>query len=82
MTRTIATLGIIACAVISAAGGALFWFGTQPAKPKTIVAAKPAFSEHCVGKVVYLHFEGGWFGSPAVVTKLRPDGKVWTCGGV
>lgn len=38
-------------------------------------AAKPAIAEHCHGKVVYLQFE------TAVVTKLRPDGKVWTCGG-
>ena len=38
--------------------------------------AKPAFSEICVGKVVYLQFGN------AVVTKVRPDGKIWTCGGV
>jgi hypothetical protein len=73
MTRTIAILGIIACAVISAAGGSLFYFGLVPAKK--IAAAKPAILEHCHGKVVYLQFE------TAVVTKLKPDGKVWTCGG-
>lgn len=74
MNPTIAILGIIACAVISAAGGSLFYFGVIPPKVKT--AAKPAHVEHCVGRVVYIQFDA------AVVTKVRPDGKVWTCGGV
>jgi hypothetical protein len=75
MTRTLAILGIIACVVISAAGGALFYFGVMP--PKSANAKpKPAYVEHCLGKVVYIQFDN------AVVTKLRPDGKVWTCGGV
>jgi hypothetical protein len=43
---------------------------------KKVAAAKPAIVEHCNGKVVYIQFE------TAVVTKLKPDGKVWTCGGV
>jgi hypothetical protein len=75
MTRTIAILGIIACAVISAAGGSLFYFGMLPVKAK-VAAAKPPHQEHCIGKVVYLQFDN------AVVTKVRPDGKLWTCGGV
>jgi hypothetical protein len=76
MTRTIAILGIIAMGLVlgSAIAGSHFYFGVL--QPKTKVAAKPAYVEHCVGRVVYLQFE------TAVVTKLKPDGKVWTCGGV
>jgi hypothetical protein len=74
MNPTIAILGIIACAVVSAAGGSLFYFGLIP--PKAKAAAKPAFTEHCIGKVTYIQFDN------AVVTKLKPDGKIWTCGGV
>ena len=73
MNPTIAILGIIACAVISAAGG-MFYF--QNVSGGKLVAAKPAIIEHCHGKVIYLQIDN------AVVTKLRPDGKVWTCGGV
>ena len=78
MKPTLAILGIIACAVISAAGG-LFYFDHVAGGKK--IAAKVDPAEVCVGKVMYLKFDGGFFGSPAVVTKLKPDGKVWTCGG-
>ena len=74
MNPTIAILGIgtiIAACLAFAIGGSFFYKITV--KP---AAAKPAILEHCIGKVTYLQFEN------AVVTKLKPDGKVWTCGGV
>jgi hypothetical protein len=82
MTRTIAILGIIAIAVVASAhfgwlayrsitlGEPLF-----PSFSAKAAAKKPAHVEHCIGRVVYIQFES------AVVAKLRPDGKVWTCGG-
>jgi hypothetical protein len=84
MTRTIAILGIIACATISVIGLGVGTYVNGPGwlygeigltKNRKQAAAKPAYSEHCIGRVVYLQFE------TAVVTKLKPDGKVWTCGG-
>jgi hypothetical protein len=56
------------------AGGAYAYRLIWPQAPE--VAAKPSKVEHCVDRVTYLQFEN------AVVTKVRPDGKVWTCGGV
>lgn len=47
----------------------------NPFASQKVAAAKPPFKEHCIGRVVYLQFDN------AVVTKLKPDGKVWTCGG-
>ena len=82
MKPTLAILGIaivVAACLAYAVGGSLFYSIT--AKPKA-VAAKVEPAEICVGKVTYLKFEGGFLGSPAVVTKVRPDGKIWTCGGV
>lgn len=76
MNPTLAILGIIAIAFASVASG---YYGSAfltPMLSKAKAAAKPAFTEHCIGKVTYLQFDN------AVVTKLRPDGKVWTCGGV
>lgn len=82
MNRTSAILSIIAIAVVASAhfgwlayrsitlGEPLF-----PSLQAKVAAKKPAYSEHCIGRVVYIQFE------TAVVTKLRPDGKVWTCGG-
>ena len=55
------------------AGGAyayqLFW----PSTPPRLV--KNEIREVCIGRVTYIQFDN------AVVTKLKPDGKVWTCGG-
>jgi hypothetical protein len=86
MTRTIAILGIIACWIIASGyygwqsyqslvvrGEPLFPYLHHQAKAKA--AAKSEFREFCIGKVVYIQFDN------AVVTKLKPDGKVWTCGG-
>ena len=81
MKPTLAIIGIIACVVCVWAG--VIWAGVFIFREigKKVASTPPPF-EHCVGKVAYLHFSGGLFGSPAVVTKVRPDGKIWTCGGV
>ena len=82
MNPTLAILGIITCVALSvgiAAGTFMYgpgWLSLDVGLTKKAAAAKPAFSEICVGKVVYLQFDN------AVVTKVRPDGKIWTCGGV
>jgi hypothetical protein len=85
MTRTIAILGIIGAAVIVGVaswnaynslvvkGEPLFPYFHHQAKAKA--AAKDEFREFCIGRVTYIQFDN------AVVTKLKPDGKVWTCGG-
>lgn len=78
MTRTIAILGIIALGAGLVAGTVIYgpgWLYLDVGLTK-YRTAKPAYVEHCVGRVVYLQFDN------AVVTKVKPDGKVWTCGGV
>lgn len=67
-------LGIIA--IVTATVVAIFALDHFFPWPIKKAAAKPAIIEHCHGKVIYLQFES------AVVTKLKPDGKIWTCGGV
>lgn len=68
---------LIASLVLSigiGAGGAYAYRLIWPQQPPQLV--KNEIREVCVGRVVYLQFDH------AVVTKLKPDGKVWTCGGV
>ena len=62
---------------LTVAAKALFW-DKQPLFPafSKPAATKPAFTEFCISKVTYIQFDN------AVVTKVRPDGKIWTCGGV
>lgn len=72
MKPPFALLGIIAATIVVI----LLLDRFVPWPWPTKAAAKPPYSEHCIGKVTYIQFES------AVVTKVRPDGKVWTCGGV
>jgi H+/gluconate symporter-like permease len=67
-------LAILVLSVSIGAGGAYAYQMFWPPSPPKLAKAEP--KEVCVGRVVYIQFE------TAVVTKLKPDGKVWTCGGV
>ena len=58
---------------IAAGGVAAYYFimpQTAAAKPQ------PVSTQHCVDKVMYVVF------SNAATVKYRPDGRIWTCGGV
>ena len=67
-------IAAFALSVFIGGGSVYAYYVFFPRKPE--VAAKPVRIEHCVDRVTYIQFDN------AVVTKLKPDGKVWTCGGV
>ena len=67
-------IAAFALSVFIGGGSVYAYYVFFPPKPE--VAAKPVRIEHCVDRVTYIQFDN------AVVTKVRPDGKIWTCGGV
>ena len=67
-------IAAFALSVFIGGGSVYAYYVFFPPKPE--VTAKPTKIEHCVDRVTYIQFES------AVVTKVRPDGKIWTCGGV
>ena len=75
MKPTLAILGIIGSLAVGI-GGAYLFVSSRDSRVAAKTIAKPSFSEICIGKVTYIQFDN------AVVTKVRPDGKIWTCGGV